>query len=305
MSTIIFINPIPFLKNNGNIMYKFRIMLLPAGYAFSYFTIVRKTLLSRFSTFRVGGIKILGLKREFVDFIELKEPSFEFISRIKTLKLVGIPEQTIFKFCVEGPKTLLGKDLYFDQNLKVTNLRVYIVSVLPGYTFFFELKILEGCGYQKTEQLKNCVPPNFLPLDVYFSIIDNMVFNVEILDTNKKNYQTVEKVDLEIETNTSGPSAISSLIFGMQKYHELIIIGRSKLNIALPNNEIASMIPLNILLTEFKLSTETLSALANNKIFYLGDLILKEWKDIEVLENIDELSLSEIEDLLYDNTTVF
>lgn len=162
---------------------------------------LRRVLLSQLDGSAITVVKIHGVPHEFAPIPGAVEDTLEVIRNLRGLKL---------KMSCPGPKTLCisaegvvtGRALAVDDEVRVLNPDVKIVTLEPGAKFLAEIKVEKGVGFRQAQENNEGI--GFINVDANFSPIQRVGYAVRELE------EGMESLSIELATH-GGISPIDAI----------------------------------------------------------------------------------------------
>lgn len=177
---------------------------------------LRRTLLSDLSSYAITGLRINNVKHEFATIDGLREDILEiilnlkevilkssFLSKTKTKKWKGFLN-------VQGPLIVTAGMFKLPKHmLTILNPEQYICTLVDSSSFYLEIDIEQGAGYQLIEERKKkreisrfrSGKPSTLLIDALFMPIRKVNYKIKLIHDTQGNIK--ESLCLEIWTNGS------------------------------------------------------------------------------------------------------
>ncbi len=274
-----------------------------SGYAISVAHPLRRLLLSSTAGYAPIGIKIEGVKHEFDSIRGMLEDVAVFIINLKNIRF-KIKEEDVETLTVsyefQGPKELHGKDLQSDQ-VEIVTPDNFLATLNEDAHLRFSLILKKGIGYVPSEEIREEIPEDYIPLDAFFTPVKKAVYEIEkVLVEDNPNY---EKIVFDIETDGQIPPQ-EALKMALEVMYGQMSIFNSELNIAKVEGDAATA-GINEQIFYDPIDTLNLSARSYNcldraGIKYVGELLLMDQKDLKEIKNLGKKSQEEIIEKLND-----
>jgi len=207
-----------YIDKDQNHYGNFLIEPLEIGQGITLGNALRRTLLSDLTGFAITGVRINNLKHEFAIIEGLREDILEVLLNLKEVvfrssyssqdknkssKLKGFIN-------IQGPIIVTAGMFQLPKNLlKIINPNQYICTIVDNSSFYLEIDIENGKGYQLIDENRKKIinekfigtKPSTLILDSIFFPIKKVNYKIKLIHDTKGNIK--ESLNLEILTNGS------------------------------------------------------------------------------------------------------
>jgi DNA-directed RNA polymerase subunit alpha len=210
-----------YIDKDQNHYGSFIIEPLEIGQGITLGNALRRTLLSDLTGFAITGARINNLKHEFSVVENIREDILEILLNLKEIIFKPSISNSIFFekngshlnfkgfLNVKGPIIVTAGMFNFPENtLKIINPNQYICTITKKSTFYLEIDIENGKGYQLAEdnqkneiEIFSSLKPSTLVVDAIFMPIKRVNYKVKLIHDSKGNIK--ESLNLEILTNGS------------------------------------------------------------------------------------------------------
>lgn len=272
------------------------------GYAVTLAHPIRRLLMSSSVGYSVTGIKIDGVTHEFDSIRGMLEDVSLFIINLRKLQFkLKDPEQTmlVVNYSFVGEKIILGSDLKTDE-VDIINSDSYVATINDDTKIDFSLIINKGIGYVSSEDIRDNIMDNFIPVDAYFTPVKKIVYDIE--NVLVKDDPTFEKVVFDIETD-GRITALEAFKYAISVMYKQMNIFSQELNITDASSSDVEEEPSELKVLFQKIDTLNLSARCSNcfdkiGLKYIGELVLMEESELRNIKNLGKRSYDEISDKL-------
>jgi DNA-directed RNA polymerase subunit alpha len=174
------------------------------GYGMTLGNSIRRVLLSSLPGFAVVGVKIKGVKHEFMSLAGVKEDVVDIILNLKQLRLKIFEESDeIIKLelDVKGKKKVTAGDIKSDSRVEIINKDLSIATTTEATsTLSMEISVASGRGYHLVEKnKKDQKEVDYIDMDSIFSPVLLVSTKVENIRVGKMT--NWDKLILEVETD--------------------------------------------------------------------------------------------------------
>jgi DNA-directed RNA polymerase subunit alpha len=280
---------------------KARVSVYPfeSGHAITLAHPIRRLLMSSSVGFAPIAVKIDNVAHEFDSLKGMVEDAALFILNLKALRFrikdESVDEVTVsYRFDTAG--SITGKELDCSE-IEVVNSDMPLATINDKCELNFTLVIQKGIAYTPSEETKDMVEEGFIPLDAFFTPVQNVVYNIEkVLVQDNPNF---EKINFVIKTDgqVSPIDAMKEAITTMNKQMSVFnkIFNLDKITTTQENDDIAidtKTFMLNI--SELELSARGFNSLDNAGLKYVGQIVLMTDVEVENIKNLGKKSLDEL-----------
>jgi DNA-directed RNA polymerase subunit alpha len=284
---------------------KFVCQPLERGFATTIGNSLRRILLSSLQGAAITAVKIEGALHEFTSMKDIMEDVSEIILNLKQVRL-KLTSPDAQKVIIEknGPGAVTAGDIRESGFVEVMNKDQLICTLTGPITFYAELTVEWGKGYQPAEKMdKENLSIGQIPIDAIFTPIKKIQY---ITSQARVGQQTdYDKLTIEIETDGSlKPENALAYAAKILKDQMTIFINfdeeEAEPEVVADPDEITE--PLNPYLDkpveDLELSVRSANCLKNADINYIGDLAQKSDQEMLKTKNFGRKSLNEIKSLL-------
>ncbi len=284
---------------------KFVCQPLERGFATTIGNSLRRTLLSSLQGAAITSVKIEGALHEFTSMKDIMEDVSEIILNLKQvrIKLMSPDSQ---KVIIEknGPGTVTAGDIRESGYVEVMNKDQVICTLTGPITFYAEMTVEWGKGYQPAEKMdKENLLIGQIPIDAIFTPIRKIQY---VTSQARVGQQTdYDKLTIEIETDGSlKPENALAYAAKILKEQMTIFINFDEEEaepevLEDPDKDLEPLNPyLDKPVEDLELSVRSANCLKNADINYIGDLAQKSDQEMLKTKNFGRKSLNEIKSLL-------
>lgn len=309
------------IEKNDLLYGKFQIGPFDSGQALTVANSLRRTLMAELASLRIIAVQIEGISHEYTALDGVNESVLDILLNLKKIVFSSRFEYNhpqVGFLRVEGPGSILAKDLKLPISLQIINPDQHIATLSYNGVLNIKLFICQGKNYFSFEkentniQIINDIIKtkvslqnnnNFLPIDNVFTPIVRV--NYRLYNYNLSFFKKQkEKIIFEIWTNGSiHPKqaihfATKNLVQLFSFFYERGAACRSLMFYSFPNLSIKIKNKQNIQFFDIgnlDLSLRAFSCLKKANINTIGDLIEYTPEDLLVLKNFGKRSLEEVQ----------
>jgi len=310
------------IEKNDLFYGKFQIGPFESSQALTVANSLRRTLMSDLASLRIVAVQIEGISHEYTSLNGVNESILDILLNLKKIVFssrfqYNHPQVGFLR--VEGPGSILAKDLKLPISLQIINPDQHIATLSYNGALNIKLFICQGKNYFSFEKENNniqiindiiktgCSPlqnnNNFLSIDNVFTPIVRVNYRLYHYNLSFFKKQK-EKIILEIWTNGSiHPKqaihfATKKLVQLFTFFYERDASCKSLMFYSFPNLSIKIKNKQNIQFFDIgnlDLSLRAFSCLKKANINTIGDLIEYTPEDLLVLKNFGKRSLEEVQ----------
>lgn len=282
---------------------KISIFPFETGYAITIAHPLKRLLLSSSVGSAPTAVKIEGVTHEF-DYVRgMLEDVTEFILNLKNIRfsIKGDAKRVVVNYSFAGHREIKGSDLENDE-VEVVSKDLHLATINDDATLNFSVVIEKGMGYVPSEEIRDLVEPNFIPLDAYFMPVTKAIYDIEnMLVEDNPNYEKLIFTictDGQSEAEAVFREAVKTLYEQLSIFNkELAIGGGVAVSGASAKSENdGELKKLLISVDDLNLSARSHNCLTRASVKYLGDLVLMNEKELAEVRNLGKKSLDEIKD---------
>jgi DNA-directed RNA polymerase subunit alpha len=285
---------------------------LERGFGTTIGNALRRVLLSSIEGAAVTALKIPGAFHEFSTIKGIKEDIIDIILNIKKIRFKLYSNgRKIATIKVNGPQSVLGKDIKEDASFEILNPDQVIATLDKDATFEAEMYVKKGKGYVPAELNKEeSLPVGMIAVDSVFTPIKKVNFIVEKARVGRAT--DYDRLIMEIWTDGSitPEKAISQAASIMIKHMELFILEEEDEEEETLSEEETKSVHLvseepvfnsNLLksVEDLELSVRSYNCLKNANIKTIADLVQKTEQEMLRTKNFGRKSLNEIKEILH------
>ncbi len=276
-----------------------------SGYAITLAHPLRRLLMSSSVGYAPIAVKIEGAKHEFDSIRGMLEDIALFMINLKNIrfKIKGDQEQLEVKYTFSNSKEIKGSDLSNDD-LEVVNGDAHVATINSDCTLTFSIIIQRGIGYVPSEDIRDMVEKEYLPMDAFFTPVKKVTYDIEkMLVEDNPNF---EKVIFNIETDgqitpiDAFKEAISVMYSQMSVFNKVFDLSEVKMVENKLDDSSIDLKDLIIKIEELNLSARSFNSLDKAGMKYVGDIALMSEVEVKSIKNLGKKSLDEISDKFHE-----
>lgn len=272
-----------------------------SGFAITLAHPLKRLLLSSSVGFAPIAVKIDGATHEFDSLRGMLEDIAIFIINLKNIKfkINGDQEQVEVEYSFDGSKEIKGSDLT-NSEVEVVSPDVHLATINADCNLTFSVIIQKGIGYVPSEDIREIIGTDYIPLDAFFTPVKKVVYTIEkMLVEDNPNY---EKAIISVCTNgqitptTAFQEAVSVMYEQMSVFNK--VFNLSEVKIGTLSEEPVELKDLIIKVDELNLSARSFNSLDRAGLKFLGELVLMSEIEVKNIKNLGKKSYDEIYDKL-------
>jgi DNA-directed RNA polymerase subunit alpha len=245
--------------------------------------------------------KVEGAKHEFDSIRGMLEDLAIFIINLKEIrfKIKGEQEQLEIEYSFNNAREIKGSDLENDD-IEVINGDHHLATINSDCTLNFSVIVQRGIGYVASEDLRDLVPADYIPLDAFFTPVKKVTYDIEkMLVEDNPNYEkavfTVD-TDGQISPIDAFKEAVSTMYSQMSVFNKVFDLSEVKMVDASSTDSSIDLKDLIVKIEDLNLSARSFNSLDRAGIKYVGDLALMSEVEVKSIKNLGKKSLEEISD---------
>ncbi|RXK14608.1 DNA-directed RNA polymerase subunit alpha [Halarcobacter mediterraneus] len=272
-----------------------------SGFAITLAHPLRRLLLSSSVGYAPIAIKIEGASHEFDSLRGMLEDIAIFIINLKNIKfkINGDEEQVVVEYSFDGPKEIKGSDLG-NADVEVVSPEAHLATINSDCNLTFSVIIQRGIGYMPSEDIRDIVGTEYIPLDAFFTPVKKVVYNIEkMLVEDNPNF---EKAVFTVQTNgqitpiTAFKEAVSVMYSQMSVFNKVFDLSEVTVNDA--GEEPVELKDLIVKIDDLNLSARSFNSLDRAGLKFLGELVLMSEVEVKNIKNLGKKSFDEISEKL-------
>ena len=272
-----------------------------SGFAITLAHPLRRLLLSSSVGYAPIAVKIEGASHEFDSLRGMLEDIAIFIINLKNIKfkINGDEDQVVVEYSFDGPKEIKGEDL-INSDVEVVSPEVHLATINFDCNLTFSVIIQRGIGYMPSEDIRDIVGPDYIPLDAFFTPVKKVVYDIEkMLVEDNPNF---EKAVFNVQTNgqitpiTAFKEAVSVMYSQMSVFNKVFDL--SEVTVSDSGEEPVELKDLVVKIDDLNLSARSFNSLDRAGLKFLGELVLMSEVEVKNIKNLGKKSFDEIQEKL-------
>ena len=272
-----------------------------SGYAITLAHPLRRLLMSSSVGYAPIAVKIEGASHEFDSIRGMLEDIAIFIINLKNIKfkINDDESQVEVQYSFDGPKEIKGADLS-NANVDVVSPEAPLATINADCNLTFSVIIQKGIGYMPSEDVRDIVGNDYIPMDAFFTPVKKVVYDIEkMLVEDNPNY---EKAVFTVETNgqiaplDAFKEAVSVMYSQMSVFNKVFDL--SEVNVNTASDESVELKDLIAKIEDLNLSARSFNSLDRSGIKFLGELVLMSEVEVKNIKNLGKKSYDEISEKL-------
>ncbi|RXJ60882.1 DNA-directed RNA polymerase subunit alpha [Candidatus Marinarcus aquaticus] len=272
-----------------------------SGFAITLAHPLRRLLLSSSVGYAPIAVKIEGASHEFDSLRGMLEDIAIFIINLKNIKfkITSDEEQVVAEYSFDGPKEIKGADLA-NADVEIVSPDVHLATINSDCNLTFSVIIQKGIGYMPSEDIREIVSNDYIPIDAFFTPVKKVVYNIEkMLVEDNPNY---EKAVFDIQTNgqispiDAFKESVSVMYSQMSVFNKVFDL--SEVTVSESGEEPTELKDLVVKIEDLNLSARSFNSLDRSGLKFLGELVLMSEVEVKNIKNLGKKSFDEIAEKL-------
>ena len=272
-----------------------------SGFAITLAHPLRRLLLSSSVGYAPIAVKIEGASHEFDSLRGMLEDIAIFIINLKNIKfkIIGDEDQVEVEYSFDGPKEIKGADLA-NSDVEVVSPDAHLATINSDCNLTFSVVIQRGIGYMPSEDIREMVGTEYIPIDAFFTPVKKVVYDVEkMLVEDNPNF---EKAVFNVQTNgqitpiAAFKEAVSVMYSQMSVFNKVFDL--SEVTVSDSGEEPVELKDLIVKIDDLNLSARSFNSLDRAGLKFLGELVLMSEVEVKNIKNLGKKSFDEISDKL-------
>ncbi|MBL6970456.1 MAG: DNA-directed RNA polymerase subunit alpha [Campylobacterales bacterium] len=274
-----------------------------SGYAITLAHPLRRLLMSSSVGYAPIAVKIEGVTHEFDSLRGMLEDVAVFILNLKTIRfnLKGDEDRVEVQYSFNEAKEIKGSDLENDV-VEVVNGDTHLATISDDCNLTFTVIIQKGISYTPSEETREVVEKDFIPMDAFFTPVKKVVYDIEkMLVEDNPNFEKIVftiQTDGQISPVDALKAAVNTMYDQMSVFNKVFDISAVKLVNDSKEEETVDLKDLLLAIDELSLSARSFNSLDRGNIKYLGELVLMSEVEVQNIKNLGKKSLEEVSDKL-------
>jgi DNA-directed RNA polymerase subunit alpha len=272
-----------------------------SGFAITLAHPLRRLLLSSSVGYAPIAVKIEGASHEFDSLRGMLEDIAIFIINLKNIKfkITGDESQVIAEYSFDGPKEIKGSDLA-NSDLEIVSPDAHLATINSDCNLTFSVIIQKGIGYTPSEDIREMIGTDYIPIDAFFTPVKKVVYSIEkMLVEDNPNF---EKAVFDIHTNgqispiDAFKESVSVMYSQMSVFNKVFDL--SEVTVSDNGEEPLELKDLVVKIEDLNLSARSFNSLDRSGLKFLGELVLMSEVEVRNIKNLGKKSLDEIAEKL-------
>ncbi|RXJ82100.1 DNA-directed RNA polymerase subunit alpha [Arcobacter sp. F2176] len=272
-----------------------------SGFAITLAHPLRRLLLSSSVGYSPIAVKIEGASHEFDSLRGMLEDIAIFIINLKNIKfkILSDESQVEVEYSFNGPKEIKGSDLV-NSDVEIVSPEAHLATINADCNLTFSVIIQKGIGYMPSEDIRDMVSSDYIPLDAFFTPVKKVVYDIEkMLVEDNPNF---EKAVFTVQTNgqitpiNAFKEAVSVMYSQMSVFNKVFDL--SEVTVSDSTEEPVELKDLIVKIDDLNLSARSFNSLDRAGLKYLGELVLMSEVEVKNIKNLGKKSYDEIADKL-------
>ena len=190
-------------------------------------------------------------------------------------KINGDEDQVVVEYSFDGPKEIKGEDLV-NSDVEVVSPDVHLATINSDCNLTFSVIIQRGIGYMPSEDIREIVGTEYIPLDAFFTPVKKVVYDIEkMLVEDNPNF---EKAVFNVQTNgqitpiAAFKEAVSVMYSQMSVFNKVFDL--SEVTVSDAGEEPVELKELIVKIDDLNLSARSFNSLDRAGLKFLGELVL-------------------------------
>jgi DNA-directed RNA polymerase subunit alpha len=272
-----------------------------SGFAITLAHPLRRLLLSSSVGYAPIAVKIEGASHEFDSLRGMLEDIAIFIINLKNIKfkITSDESQVVAEYSFDGPKEIKGSDLV-NSDLEIVSPDAHLATINSDCNLTFSVIIQKGIGYTPSEDIRDMIGTDYIPIDAFFTPVKKVVYSIEkMLVEDNPNF---EKAVFDIYTNgqispiDAFKESVSVMYSQMSVFNKVFDL--SEVTVNDNGEEPLELKDLVVKIEDLNLSARSFNSLDRSGLKYLGELVLMSEVEVRNIKNLGKKSLDEIAEKL-------
>lgn len=272
-----------------------------SGFAITLAHPLRRLLLSSSVGYAPIAVKIEGASHEFDSLRGMLEDIAIFIINLKNIKfkITSDESQVVAEYSFDGPKEIKGSDLA-NSDLEIVSPDAHLATINSDCNLTFSVIIQKGIGYTPSEDIRDMIGTDYIPIDAFFTPVKKVVYSIEkMLVEDNPNF---EKAVFDIYTNgqispiDAFKESVSVMYSQMSVFNKVFDL--SEVTVNDNGEEPLELKDLVVKIEDLNLSARSFNSLDRSGLKFLGELVLMSEVEVRNIKNLGKKSLDEIAEKL-------
>ncbi len=272
-----------------------------SGYAITLAHPLRRLLMSSSVGYAPIAVKIDGAGHEFDSIRGMLEDIAVFIINLKNIKfrINSDEEQVEVEYSFDGAKEIIGSDLN-NSEVEVFSPDAPVATINADCNLTFKVIIQKGIGYMPSEDIREIVGTDYIPMDAFFTPVKKVIYDIEkMLVEDNPNF---EKAVFTVETNgqispvDAFKEAVTVMYSQMSVFNKVFDLSEVTVNES--SEDTIELKDLIAKIEDLNLSARSFNSLDRSGIKFLGELVLMSEVEVKNIKNLGKKSFDEISEKL-------
>ncbi len=267
------------------------------GFAITVAHPLRRLLYGASAGYAVTAVKIDGVTHEFDSIRGMLEDVALFILNLKNIrfKIKNESNKAEVAYSFDGHKEIKGSDLSNDI-IEIVTPENHLATINEDAQLNFSLVIEKGIGYVASEEFRDNVAEDFIPVDAFFTPVRKALYTIEQMLVEDD--PTYEKIIFDVETDGQ-IAPVQAFKESIEAFNGQISIFSKAINIGIVSQESefdnsADMQKLLQDVNVMNLSARSFNCLDRANIQFVAELSLMSELELKGLKNLGKKSFEEI-----------
>ncbi len=267
------------------------------GFAITVAHPLRRLLYGASAGYAVTAVKIDGVTHEFDSIRGMLEDVALFILNLKNIrfKIKNESNKVEVSYSFDGHKEIKGSDLDNDL-IEIVTPENHLATINEDAQLNFSLIIEKGIGYVASEDFRDNVSEDYIPIDAFFTPVRKALYTIEQMLVEDD--PTYEKIIFDVETDGQ-IAPVQAFKESIEAFNGQIAIFSKAINIGIVSQESefdnsADMQKLLQDVNVMNLSARSFNCLDRANIQFIAELSLMSELELKGLKNLGKKSFEEI-----------
>ncbi len=273
-----------------------------SGYAITLAHPLRRLLMSSSVGYAPIAVKIEGVTHEFDSLRGMLEDVALFILNLKSIRfnVKSDEERVEVEYSFSEAKEITGADLNNDV-VEIVNPEAPLATISNDCNLTFTVIIEKGISYTPSEETREVVGKDFIPMDAFFTPVQKVVYDIEkMLVEDNPNFEKIVftiQTDGQISPVDALKEAVNTMYNQMSVFNKVFDLSGVTL-VEQKEEETVDLKDLILTIDELNLSARSFNSLDRANIKFLGELVLMSAIEVENIKNLGKKSLEEVSEKL-------
>ncbi len=187
-----------------------------------------------------------------------------------------------------------------NSDVEIVSPDVHLATINSDCNLTFSVIIQRGIGYMPSEDIREMVSADYIPLDAFFTPVKKVVYDIEkMLVEDNPNF---EKAVFTVQTNgqitpvAAFKEAVSIMYSQMSVFNKVFDLSEVTVNDS--GEEPVELKDLIVKIDDLNLSARSFNSLDRAGLKFLGELVLMSEVEVKNIKNLGKKSFDEISEKL-------